>query len=244
MLIINADDWGRSRAETDAALKCFLSGRLSSATAMVFMEDSERAASLAKSSGISVGLHLNLVQEFTDPSVPVDLRKDHNRICRFLKRGKYAFLLYNPFLRNQFRRVYHAQVEEFKRLYGKQPTHVDGHQHMHLCTNMLVDCVIPKGNRVRRSFSFARGEKGAANRAYRDLVDRRLAGRYRLTDFFYSIGQCTKPDRLQRVAEVSSKATVEVMTHPVVADEFAFLHSDPFSQFLQKVQLVSFATVP
>jgi predicted glycoside hydrolase/deacetylase ChbG (UPF0249 family) len=244
MLIINADDWGRSRAETDAALNCYSKGLISSATAMVFMEDSERAAVLARSSGIPLGLHLNLVQQFTGVAVPVSVRTDHGRICRFLKNGKFTFLMYNPFLRNQFRRVYQAQVEEFERLYGKAPTHVDGHQHMHLCTNMLVDCVIPKGQKVRRSFSFARGEKGAVNRAYRDLVDRRLAGRYRLTDFFFSLGQCSRPDRLDRVAEASGRANVEVMTHPVVVDDFSYLHSGPFSQLLTKIQLGTFAMVP
>ena len=31
MLIINADDWGRSLAETDAALECYKAGRITSA---------------------------------------------------------------------------------------------------------------------------------------------------------------------------------------------------------------------
>jgi predicted glycoside hydrolase/deacetylase ChbG (UPF0249 family) len=48
VLIINADDWGRSPAETDAALDCFSNGRITSVTAMVFMADSKRAADLAK----------------------------------------------------------------------------------------------------------------------------------------------------------------------------------------------------
>ena len=48
MITINADDWGRSEAETDAALFCYVNGRISSVSAMVFMEDSERAAELAK----------------------------------------------------------------------------------------------------------------------------------------------------------------------------------------------------
>jgi YdjC-like protein len=52
MLIINADDWGRSRAETDNALTCHDEGRITSASAMVYMEDSERAAELAKSDHI------------------------------------------------------------------------------------------------------------------------------------------------------------------------------------------------
>ena len=48
MLIINADDWGRSVAETDAALKCCKGGRITSLSAMAFMEDSERAADLGQ----------------------------------------------------------------------------------------------------------------------------------------------------------------------------------------------------
>ncbi len=35
MLIINADDFGRSAAETDAALRCYRTARLTSVSAMV-----------------------------------------------------------------------------------------------------------------------------------------------------------------------------------------------------------------
>src|SRR5437588_264599 len=37
MIIINADDWGRSEAETDIALRCFKAGRITSVTAMVLV---------------------------------------------------------------------------------------------------------------------------------------------------------------------------------------------------------------
>jgi len=47
MLIVNADDWGRSLAETDAALRCLKRGRITSVSAMVFMQDFKRAARLA-----------------------------------------------------------------------------------------------------------------------------------------------------------------------------------------------------
>src|SRR5689334_22483937 len=99
MLIINADDWGRSQAETDATLECFRHARISSTTAMVFMEDSERAGELARSAGMQVGLHVNLSQPFTAGNVPGDFRADQQTICRFLKSCKYAQLMYNPFLR-------------------------------------------------------------------------------------------------------------------------------------------------
>ena len=60
MIIINADDWGRSCLETDAALSCYAKGTITSMSAMVFMQDSQRAAALAKEVRLPVGLHLNL----------------------------------------------------------------------------------------------------------------------------------------------------------------------------------------
>jgi len=116
MLIINADDWGRSREETDVALSCWQQGTLSSVTAMVFMKDSERAASLAKKANLNVGLHLNLIEPFTCTNAPSLVKKDQERVRRFLRRGKFALILYNPFLCQAFRRVYEAQATEFRRL--------------------------------------------------------------------------------------------------------------------------------
>src|SRR5208282_5974677 len=126
MLIVNADDWGRSQLETDAALSCYKMGRVSSVSAMVFMADSQRAADLAVAAGIDVGLHLNLSQRFTTEIHDALLQQYHDAIVRFLTRGKYALLLYNPMLRRQFRHVYQAQMDEFRRIYGKNPSHVDG----------------------------------------------------------------------------------------------------------------------
>src|SRR3954468_2789696 len=111
MLIVNADDWGRSQAETDATLACFQEGRISSTTAMVFMGDSERAAELARKAGIDVGLHFNLSEPFTVSDVPESARAEQARISRFLKFCKYSQVIYNPFLRRQFRRAYRVQVD-------------------------------------------------------------------------------------------------------------------------------------
>ena len=86
MLIVNADDWGRSSAETDAALTCHRAGDVTSVTAMVCMADSERAAQLAKANGVHAGLHLNLTEAFSAKEVPGDLRERQARIARSLKR--------------------------------------------------------------------------------------------------------------------------------------------------------------
>src|SRR5438045_1263834 len=102
MLIINADDWGRSMPETDAALRCYNRGRITSVSAMVFMDDSERAAELAKENELDVGLHLNFTDKFTANQYPGTLGSYHSKIVRFLRGNKYAQLLYSPFLWIEF----------------------------------------------------------------------------------------------------------------------------------------------
>jgi len=159
MLIINADVWGRSAVETDAALRCYEAGRITSVSAMVFMANSERAAELAKENQVNAGLHLNYSETFTGRNNSERLSECHNRLVRYLMRNKYSQLFYNPFLRKAFSYSYQAQVEEFERLFGKPPSHIDGHHHMHLCANLLLSKLIPAGMKIRSNFSFWPGEK-------------------------------------------------------------------------------------
>jgi chitin disaccharide deacetylase len=241
MLIINADDLGRSKAATDNALSCYARQRITSTSAMVFMEDSERAAQLAEAAGIDVGLHINFSERFTGGSVLEELHDSQERLCRFLRRNKYAHLLYNPFLSEQFRKVFQAQYREFIRLYGRGPSHLDGHQHMHLASNMLVEGIIPRGTKVRRSFSFWPGEKSFANRLYRAGVDRWLGRRHRLTDFFFALSQHSDLTRLERVIGLAEDATVELMAHPQLRQEYDLLMSDNYGVVLSTVRLGGYA---
>jgi len=243
MLIINADDWGRTSAETDAALFCYKEGRITSVTAMVFMEDSVRAADIANDAGIDVGLHLNLSQQFTGEGCAELLQKYHTRIAHYLMRNKYTFLFYNPVLRKQFRYIYQAQLEEFFRLYGRPPSHIDGHHHMHLCTNMLLDRVIPNNEKVRRNFSFWPGEKSFLNRMYRRIVDRWLDSRYFVTDYFFALPQVLQTNRLMRVIELSKVATVELMTHPANSKEYDYLMSDEYFRMLSKIENGTYSSI-
>jgi predicted glycoside hydrolase/deacetylase ChbG (UPF0249 family) len=115
MLIVNADDFGRSRAETDAVVACYAARRITSTTAMVFMADSVRAAGATKDCGLGIGLHLNLSERFTAPHVDERLQHMHNRVAGFLTASKYAILVYNPLLRREFSAVIQAQIDEFVR---------------------------------------------------------------------------------------------------------------------------------
>ena len=237
MLILNADDWGRSRAETDMPLACHESGSLTSVSAMVFMADSERAAEIAKERGINVGLHLNLTESFTGKGAPVQLQKYQTEIARFLKSSRLAPALYHPALRRQFRYVCEAQLAEFTRLYRQQPSHVDGHQHMHLCANVVFSPFIPGGLRMRRNFSFWPGQKSPLNIGYRRLIDRYLSTRYRMTDYFMDLSECLEPSEFRRVVELAKRASVELMTHPERESEKTFLTSAAFPELLGSVRV-------
>src|SRR5947208_2620371 len=218
---------------TNAAFRCYNRGRITSVSAMVFMDDSERAAELAKESTLDVGLHLNFTDRFTAKQYPETLGNCHSKIVRFLMGNKYAQVLYNPFLRKEFVYSYEAQAGEFARLYGKPPSHIDGHHHMHLCANILLSNMIPADMKMRRNFSFAPGEKSLLNRAYRSLIDRWLARKYQLPDYFFDLTQCIRQKKLDRVAALAMSSNVELMTHPRVPMESEYLMSDQFQAALQ-----------
>jgi predicted glycoside hydrolase/deacetylase ChbG (UPF0249 family) len=134
-------------------------------------------------------------------------------------------------------------MDEFLRLYGRSPSHVDGHQHRHLCWNVIFGKVIPRGTKVRKNFSFSTGEKGFVNRLYRKWVDRLLARRYRVTDYFFALPDCMAGGRLERLAAFAKESTVELMTHPVRPDEFAFLMGNSFRELLSALKTGTYALV-
>jgi predicted glycoside hydrolase/deacetylase ChbG (UPF0249 family) len=243
MLIINADDWGRSVAETDAALRCYKGARITSVSAMVFMKDSERAAELAKENDLDVGLHLNFTDRFAANHYPATLGNYHQKIVDFLTANKYAQLLYNPFLRKEFAYSYEAQAGEFARLFEKPPSHIDGHHHMHLCANLLLSDLIPAGTKMRRNFSFWPREKSIVNRTYRSLIDRWLARKYQLPDYFFDLSQCIQERKLTQVTALAESNTVELMTHPIDATESEYLMRDEFWAVLQRLEIGGYALV-
>jgi predicted glycoside hydrolase/deacetylase ChbG (UPF0249 family) len=241
MLIINADDWGGNRTSTDNSLICFNKGRITSASAMVFMEDSQRAAELALEVGVDTGLHLNFTHELDGDLKSSKIKECQQRIALFLKRNKYCSLFYNPFLKNDFDYTYRSQYEEYLRLYNKTPTHINGHHHMHLCMNVLAGRLIPGGSKVRRSFTFSSGEKNFLNRSYRKVVDSILMRRYTCTDFFFSISPLQNAARLRDIVNLAKFRNVELMVHPERLKEFDFLMTDEYLEIISTVERRSYS---
>ena len=223
LLVINADDWGRDRETTDRTFEYIQRGTVSSVSAMMFMQDSERAAAIARERNVDAGLHLNFTTEFSAPDVPAQLAKHQRRISRYLRGHRLAQVVFHPGLMRAFEFVVTAQINEFSRLYGRQPDRIDGHHHMHLCANVVLPNLLPPGTKVRRNFSFQPGEKGFVNRFYRRLVDAILARQHQVTDYFYSLPPLEPESRLQQIVSLARRSVVELETHPVVAEEYGFL---------------------
>ena len=225
-LIVNADDWGRDHETTERIYECVLRGTVSSVSAMVFMEDSDRAATVARERAIDAGLHLNLTTVFSASRCSSSLAQRQQELAKHLRRHRLSQVMFHPALTRSFEYVVSAQLDEFARLYGALPERIDGHHHMHLCSNVLLGKLLPAGTMVRRNFSFQPGEKSLYNRLYRRIVDRKLARRHRLTDYFFSLAPLDPPGRLQRIFSLARQSVVEVETHPVNADEYGFLMGD------------------
>jgi chitin disaccharide deacetylase len=222
MLILNADDWGRDLETTDKTLDCALAGGLSSASAMVWMEDSERAADLAKQHEVDTGLHLNLTTPLTQANCPLELKERLNKLAAILQRGTLSRAVYHPKLASTFDYVVRSQRDEYARLYGHEPDRIDGHHHMHLCANVLMSDLMPAGTIVRRHFSYQAGEKALRNRVFRQITDLVLRRRYRTVDHLFSLPPL-ETARLERIRVAGQTSIVEVETHPINADEYRFL---------------------
>jgi predicted glycoside hydrolase/deacetylase ChbG (UPF0249 family) len=242
MLIINADDFGRDNQTTNNILECFRHKRINSSSAMVFMEDSERSAELAKEYNLETGLHLNFTESFTGYDKPRKIEVFHNRISKYLSKNKYALIVYNPFLKKDFDYMFKMQYDEYLRLYNDPPSHINGHQHMHLSMNMLLGRIIPKGHIVRRNHTFKAREKDLFNFFYRLLVDNILLKPYRITDFFFDLLPIEK-ERLEKIAELASTAKVELMVHPGRDEEYKVIMSDEYAGILSSAEKSSFQSL-
>ncbi len=222
-MIVNADDWGRNQETTQRTFECVRCGAVSSVSAMVFTEDSERAAAMAREHGVDAGLHLNFTSPFSAANCPARLLEHQRSVAKFLSRSPFARGVFNPWLTRSFEYVVAAQIEEFIRLYGAEPQRLDGHHHMHLSANVLLGGLLPPGTIVRRHFSHESREKALRHRVFRRFTDAVLTRRYRVADFFFPLIPLEPPARLQEIFALAGRSGVEVETHPVNPEEYRFL---------------------
>lgn len=238
LLIINADDFGGNPLATDRIAECFAAGRITSTTAMVYMSDSDRAAAFARSQRLAVGLHLNITQELKDPHTPPAVRKRQAHIVHYFSGRRLRRFTYNPLMSAHVRQCVADQLERFRELYGREPSHIDGHNHAHLSPTVLL--ALPKGVRTRTGQAGGHNRPGALMEGARHAL---IAHRQATTDYFFAINRLG-PSPTERDIEgllgIADHASVEVMVHPDRDHDFRLLMSDAWLRVLQRRNLGSF----
>lgn len=250
LLVVNADDWGGSEATTDAILRTFEAGRITSTSGMVYMPDSDRAAEIAKRERLPVGLHLNLTEPFTDPSTPSPVRERQRRVAARLAgtgsdghpgTARLRKWLYDPTIRADVDRAIADQLERFEALYGGAPTHFDGHNYVDVCPNVFLSAAIPAGSRMRNSLDCYPLERSAKG-VLRALRQRLRSHRTRSTRYLLHIADLRlDEDAPDPRLELAHGAPVEVMGHPDDEAELAALMSPAWKRALAEHRLGSFA---
>jgi predicted glycoside hydrolase/deacetylase ChbG (UPF0249 family) len=247
LLIVNADDWGGEEKSTDAIHEAFRGGLVTSTTAMVYMEDSDRAASIARAEELPVGLHLNLTQPFTDPKAPAPVRERQGRLAEaFAGSGKdghpgvasWRRWVYDPGLRGAVTAALTDQLARFEALYGGPPTHFDGHNYVDVCPDVFLSSALPRGSKMRNSldrYPLGKGAMAIARTVRQAARDRRFDS----TRYVVHIADLDLPDdpRLQ----LAAADPIEVITHPDHGPEMERLKSETWGRCLTRFRTGSFA---
>lgn len=236
LLIVNADDWGADERTTDAISRCFAARAVTSASAMVFMADSDRAARVARADRLSVGLHLNLTERFSADGVPPVVRARQERLVEYFAGPKWRRWGISPALFGEVERGIEEQLAQFRASYGAEPSHIDGHEHIHQALGVLAARTLPSGVKLRPSFTFGPEEKRLGNRAFRAALNRGLRLRFEAPRYFFDIRDIHPSLGGRGIEEklaLSSGSAVEVMTHPAYDDECAILLGPAWAELLR-----------
>ncbi len=114
-LIVNADDFGRSAGVNEGVIACREDGIVTSASLMVRWPAAREAAVYARAnSRLSVGLHVDLLEWTLDKG---EWQPLYARVARDDQAAVEAEI--------------QGQLASFRELVGRDPTHIDGHQHIH-----------------------------------------------------------------------------------------------------------------
>jgi predicted glycoside hydrolase/deacetylase ChbG (UPF0249 family) len=243
LLIVNADDFGHDREATDLTIACFAAGQISSATAMVQMADSRRAAELALERDLPTGLHLNFTEPFSAAEVPAPARERQLLACRVFGDGglRLRAWTYDPRIASRVEDAIRDQLEQFRALFGREPTHVDGHNHVQVCPNVARAQALT-GFKLRNalwSWPSSRTAMGLARALRRALTARRFP----TTRYFLDIAELYRRDSPAELAarlEVAREASVEVMAHPAFGHELQALRDPAWASTIAALPLGSY----
>lgn len=129
-LVINADDFGYCDQRNRGIVESFQNGVVSSTTLLVNAFKASEAVLLSRQCGIPLGLHVNLTE-----GIPVKMKCSSLTSENGFFKGKFGFreaLKRGEVDLEEVKQEIHAQLQWFVDAVGLLPTHIDGHQHVHI----------------------------------------------------------------------------------------------------------------
>lgn len=232
-LIVNADDFGKSKEVNRAIAECFEKGYIDRTTVMMNMPYVDEALEIAKSNGFEskVGIHFNLTEgrPLTEGIAKNPLFCDENGIfnAAFYKTTRLRLHMDRESIQNIFDEL-RAQFEKYVE-YGFKLNHADSHHHVH--TNYPVLKALKKlsldyeFSSVRLSRNLYAGGsllqniyKGIYNKSVKKICKS-------TTDLFGSYDDLTKyidakyDGNVGAFKELLKNQTLEIMVHPMYSEK-------------------------
>jgi len=133
-LIINGDDFGFSPGQNLGIIKAHKEGILTSATALAngeYLAEAIEAALLCPDLGIGVHLTLDLGKPVLPSESVRSLIDESGQFKKYLEHLPIALN------QNELYDEWTAQIEKIRSL-GVEPTHLDGHHHLHLHKDIIA----------------------------------------------------------------------------------------------------------
>ena len=137
-LIVNADDFGLTPGVSRGILRAHREGLVTSTTVLASLApDPEIDAEAMACSGLGLGLHLNLTwgSPVSPPATVPSLVDAEGRF------GRDLAILRERARPEDVRREADAQIEAFTQRFGRPPTHLDSHHHVHRLPRVM-DAVV------------------------------------------------------------------------------------------------------
>jgi predicted glycoside hydrolase/deacetylase ChbG (UPF0249 family) len=206
ILVVNADDLGRTVGVNAGIFEAHRKGLVTSATLMVGFAAAESAArELSAHPELGVGLHVTLTG--ASPTLPASSIRSLVGADGCFARRPEALGEIEP---GEVRAEVEHQLAIFERLVGRAPTHLDSHHHSHrhpVIRDVLIEVARERGLPVRSSSDDVRRALLAAGVATTD----------RFVESFY--GDATTLPALLAILRGIEPGTTELMCHPGRLDE-------------------------
>jgi predicted glycoside hydrolase/deacetylase ChbG (UPF0249 family) len=206
LLIVNADDIGRTSGINAGVFDAHRRGIVTSATLMVaYPAAVEAAADLAAHPDLGIGLHVAMTGG--PPVLPPERLPSLVDASGRLPRGPEGLAPADP---AEVMAEVRAQFDRFRRLTGRLPTHLDGHHHCHRVPAVLEAVVT-----VAAEHGLPVRDAGPTIRAR--LEREGVPTTDRFVNRFY--GDEVRLEALLEILGALEPGTTEVMCHPGLADE-------------------------